>query len=141
MVKEKCAVCGKGELVQETKSMPYTYKGQQTRLEGIAGLWCQSCGEVFLKGDEIDLYMEAAGEFKKQVNAGLVDPVFIARVRKKLGMDQRQAARYFGGGVNAFSMYETGKATPPVALVRFFQMLDRHPELVNEIKEEETHES
>ena len=38
-----------------------------------------------------------------------VDPAFIARVRKKLALDQRQAAAVFGGGPNAFSRYENGQ--------------------------------
>jgi HTH-type transcriptional regulator/antitoxin MqsA len=60
--------------------------------------------------------------------------VFIAGVRKKLALDQRQAADIFGGGVNAFSRYETGKTKPPIALVKLLKVLDRHPELLNEIK-------
>jgi HTH-type transcriptional regulator/antitoxin MqsA len=36
-------------------------------------------------------------EFNQQVNASIVDPGFIARVRKKLALDQRQAAAIFGG--------------------------------------------
>ena len=46
--------------------------------------------------------------FNKRVNAAIVDPKFIARVRRKLDLDQKQAAEIFGGGVNAFSRYETG---------------------------------
>jgi HTH-type transcriptional regulator/antitoxin MqsA len=60
--------------------------------------------------------------------------VFIAGVRKKLALDQRQAADIFGGGINAFSRYETGKTKPPIALVKLLKVLDRHPELLNEIK-------
>ncbi|MES2663686.1 MAG: type II toxin-antitoxin system MqsA family antitoxin, partial [Pseudomonadota bacterium] len=40
----------------------------------------------------------------------------------------------FGGGVNAFSRYENGKTKPPLALVKLFQVLDRHPELLNEVR-------
>lgn len=40
-------------------------------------------------------------DFNKQVNAAIVDPNFIAEVREKLELDQRQAAEIFGGGVNA----------------------------------------
>ena len=73
-------------------------------------------------------------EFNKQVNASIVDPGFIASVRKKLSLDQRQAAEIFGGGVNAFSRYENGKTKPPLALVKLFMVLDRHPDLLGEIK-------
>ena len=67
--------------------------------------------------------------FNRQVNAGIVDPGFIADVRKKLALDQREAAEIFGGGINAFSRYENGKTKPPLALVKLLTVLDRHPEL------------
>lgn len=55
-------------------------------------------------------------------------------VRKKLDLDQREAAEIFGGGVNAFSRYENGKTRPPLALVKLLKVLDRHPELLGEVK-------
>jgi hypothetical protein len=48
----------------------------------------------------------------KQVDPSIVDSEFIARVRKKLALDQRDAVQIFGGGVNAFSRCESGKAKP-----------------------------
>jgi HTH-type transcriptional regulator/antitoxin MqsA len=63
-----------------------------------------------------------------------VAPNFIARVRKKLALDQREAAVIFGGGPNAFSRYENGKTRPPVALVTLLQVLDRHPQLLDEVR-------
>jgi len=47
---------------------------------------------------------------------------------------QREAAEIFGGGVNAFSRYETGKTKPPLALVKLLKVLDKHPELLAEIR-------
>ena len=73
--------------------------------------------------------------FNKQVNAAIVDPRFIASVRIKLDLDQREAAEIFGGGVNAFSRYENGKTRPPLALVKLLKVLDRHPELLSEVRE------
>jgi HTH-type transcriptional regulator/antitoxin MqsA len=72
--------------------------------------------------------------FSKQVNAAIVDPRFIAIVRKKLKLDQLETAKIFGGGVNAFSRYETGKTKPPLALVKLVKMLDRHPDLLNGVR-------
>ena len=72
--------------------------------------------------------------FSKQINAAIVDPGFITTVRKKLHLDQRQAAEIFGGGVNAFSRYENGKTKPPLALVKLLKVLDRHPDLLSEVK-------
>ena len=68
------------------------------------------------------------------MNAAYVDPGYIARVRRKLDLDQRQAAEIFGGGVNAFSRYENGKTKPPLALVKWLKVLDRHPDLLSEVR-------
>jgi len=81
-----------------------------------------------------DRYSEMVGLFQRQVNAAYVDPDYIARVRKKLDLDQRQAAELFGGGVNAFSRYENGKTKPPLALVKLLKLLDRHPDLLVEVR-------
>lgn len=62
--------------------------------------------------------------FNKQVNASIVDPNFIASVRKRLSLDQREAAEILAGGVNAFSRYENGKTRPPLALVKLLKVLD-----------------
>ena len=55
-------------------------------------------------------------------------------MRKKLNLGQRQAAEIFGGGVNAFSRYENGKTKPPLSLVKRLKVLERHPDLLNEVR-------
>ena len=100
----------------------------------ITGGFCHACGRVVLEGEQGDRYNEWIAQFQRQVNASFVDPVFIIRVRRKLGLDQKQAAELFGGGVNAFSRYETGKTKPPLALVKLLKLLDGHPELLAELQ-------
>jgi HTH-type transcriptional regulator/antitoxin MqsA len=63
-----------------------------------------------------------------------VDPGFITNVRKKLALDPREAGEIFGGGVNAFSRYENGRTKPPLALVKLLKVLDRHPDLLDEVR-------
>jgi HTH-type transcriptional regulator/antitoxin MqsA len=67
-------------------------------------------------------------------SAAIVDPESMVSVRKKLALDQREAAEIFGGGVNAVSRYKNGKTRPPLALVRLLKVLDRHPDLLDEVK-------
>ncbi len=130
----KCPSCGKAELVRDTRDMPYTYKGETTVLPQVAGDFCPACDESILDAAESKRTMDLMLAFNKQVNAAIVDPAFIADVRKKLALDQREAAEIFGGGVNAFSRYENGKTKPPLALVKLLKVLDRHPELLNEVR-------
>ncbi|EOA02220.1 XRE family transcriptional regulator [Herbaspirillum frisingense GSF30] len=73
-------------------------------------------------------------DFPREVNAGMVDSFPIQRVRKKLRLGQHEAGKVFGGGINAFSRYETGQVKPPVSLVKLLGLLDRHPELLDEVR-------
>ena len=130
----KCPDCKNVELVHDTRDMPYTYKGESTTIPQVAGDYCPACGEAVLDMAESARTSALMLEFNKQVNASIVDPEFIAGVRKKLKLDQREAAEIFGGGINGFSRYETGKTKPPVALVKLFKVLDRHPDLLAEIR-------
>jgi len=130
----KCPCCGGADLVRDTRDLERNYKGVSTRLRDVQGDYCPSCGEGVLDASECHRVSDLMADFRRQVNAGLVDPHFIAGVRRKLNLDQREAAAIFGGGVNAFSRYETGKAKPPVALVKLLKVLDRHPELLDEVR-------
>lgn len=130
----KCPNCGAAELVRDTRDMPYVYKGETATFDAVTADYCPACGEGVLALSEATRTGQLMQAFNKQVNASQVDPAFIAAVRKKLHLDQREAAEIFGGGVNAFSRYENGKTKPPIALVKLLKVLDRHPELLAEVK-------
>jgi HTH-type transcriptional regulator/antitoxin MqsA len=130
----KCPTCGAAKVVHDTRDMPYTYKGESTVIPSVTGDFCPACGEAVLDTREAGRTSAFMLAFNKQVNASIVDPGFITSVRKKLHLDQREAAEIFGGGVNAFSRYENGKTKPPLALVKLLKVLDRHPDLLAEIK-------
>jgi len=130
----KCQICAGAELVHDIRDIPYTYKGETTVIPTVTGDFCPACGEVVLTMAESNRVSALMLEFNKQVNAAIVNPEFITHVRKKLNLDQREAAEIFGGGINAFSRYENGKTKPPLALVKLLRILDRHPDLLAEIK-------
>lgn len=129
----KCPLCGGAELVHDTRDRAYTYKGQTTTIAAVEGDYCPACGEAMFGPEESQRVSQAMLAFNKQVNGAEVDPFFILQVRRKLALGQREAGVLFGGGDTAFSRYENGKAKPPVALVQLFKVLDRHPELLQEI--------
>lgn len=130
----KCPSCAAVELVRDIRDLPHTYKGESTTIQAVTGDFCSACGEVILDATESARVSAAMLEFNKQVNASIVDPDFVVRVRKKLALDQREAGEIFGGGVNAFSRYETGKTKPSLALVKLLKVLDNHPDLLNEVR-------
>lgn len=130
----KCPVCGAADLIHDTRDLPYIYKGETTTIPGVTGDFCTACDEVVLDRVQGDRFSELVGAFQRQVNAAIVDPGFIVSVRKKLELNQQEAGEIFGGGVNAFSRYEKGKTRPPLSLVKLFKLLDRHPELLGELR-------
>ncbi len=130
----KCPNCGAADLVADVRDMPYIYKGEATAFAQIAGDYCPACGEGVFDAATSRILSAEMKAFSKQVNAAIVDPTFISAVRKKLDLDQREAAEIFGGGANAFSRYENGKTKPPLSLVKLFKVLDRHPDLLAEVR-------
>lgn len=131
----KCPTCSNtDELVLHTKDVPFTYKGETINVTHVSGKYCSHCEEFILDRDESKRVDQILKEFVQEINARTSDPKFIRNVRKKLKLDQQEAGKLFGGGVNAFSRYETGKAEPPLAVVKLFKLLDRHPELLSEVR-------
>lgn len=130
----KCPSCAAAELLRDTRDLPYRYKGESTVIPAVTGDFCPACGEAVFEAAESTRVSGAMLAFNKQVNAATIDPGFITRVRKQLALDQREAAELFGGGVNAFSRYENGKTRPPLALVKLLKVLERHPELLDEVR-------
>jgi len=51
-------------------------------------------------------------------------PADIVRIRKKLGLTQAQAARVFGGGINAFSKYEDNEVEPSDGMETLLRLSD-----------------
>ena len=78
----KCPSCGVGKLVRDTRDIQYVYKGETTTIPAVRGEFCPACGESVLAAAESKRVSAAMLEFNKQVNASIVDPGFIARVRR-----------------------------------------------------------
>ena len=94
----RCPICGQAELYEGTRDIPYSYKGEHMTVRDVAGEWCPACGDGVLEVAESARMGELILGFNKEVNASIVDPEFIVRVRKKLALDQREAAEILGVG-------------------------------------------
>lgn len=131
----KCPVCGYEELHTVTRDLPYSYRGETVVIKGLSGQYCSSCQEMILEGQDLQRFSDEAAAWNRQVNAAVIDPAFVSAIRKKLKLTQKEASKIFGGGPNAFSRYETGKALPPPSLVQLLRLLDNHPALLEEIRQ------
>ena len=130
-MKRECLKCGQKEMAHTIQDVPYTYRGHHTVISKVKGWHCFYCGEVEFDVGEGVRFAEAIKQVAKEMDAREVAE--LARIRKKLKLTQRQAALLTGGGRNAFSRYERGKARPLQSVTNLFKLLDKHPDLLDDI--------
>ena len=128
----ECLNCGEKEMVHTARDVPYTYKRHSIVISKIKGWHCSNCGEVEFEAGEGVRFAEAIKQLAKEVDTK--ESTELARIRKKLKLTQQEAALLTGGGPNAFSRYERGKAKPLRSVTNLFKLLDKHPELLDEIQ-------
>ena len=130
-MKHLCLNCEKGNMVRRKKDSVIEYRGHRATVRAVDGWHCPACGEVEFAAKEGTRYAAALEKLRLKIDAE--ESAELARIRKKLNISQRRAAAIAGGGVNAFSRYENGKARPVAAVINLFRLLDKHPELIDEI--------
>ncbi|MDR2213628.1 MAG: type II toxin-antitoxin system MqsA family antitoxin [Pseudomonadales bacterium] len=137
MAKEKrfCLQCDDGTLLEYgEKTSTGEIFGEPYLAENIAGWHCPICGEIeYAPGTgsaaRVSAAMDAAAAKAKAHAAEK-----LRNTRRKLKLTQAEAGRLFGGGASAFSEYERGKTQPHKSTVLLLRLLNKHPELLNEIR-------
>ena len=129
----KCLNCAARRRVTRFEGEAFTIRhaGMPETLQGLSGWRCGDCGEVEFDAESARRYAAAGDALvlrdREQQRRE------IRRIRRKLGLSQVAAAQLTSGGHNAFSRYERGEATPLPAVVNLFRLLDKHPELLNDL--------
>jgi HTH-type transcriptional regulator/antitoxin MqsA len=109
-----------------------THNGESVTPTGLSGWFCTSCGDGWFD-NESNIRVSEAGDGLVLKSRELRSQE-VRRIRKKLGLTQKEAAAIFGGGPNAFSLYERGKIEPHTSTLKLLHLLDRNPNLVDEVK-------
>lgn len=97
----------------------------------VSGWHCPACHDCEFDDGEGKRYSAALSALRKQADAERA--ASMRAIRKKLGLNQAEAGRLFGGGASAFSEYERGKTQPHRSTVQLLRILGRHPELLKEL--------
>lgn len=108
------------------------FRDLKADVEGLSGFRCSACGEIEYDQRSAERYAEAGDALVLEARRLVGED--LRRIRKKLRINQAEASALTGGGHNAFSRYETGKVSPPPAVVNLFRMLERHPEDIKELR-------
>lgn len=120
-------------LYRDIRPFVVTYKGR-TRTVGLPGYYPADGDDGVHVGDDMEASDAALRALKEEVE-GIPSPATIRRVRKKLKLSQREAGGILKVGESAFDKYERGLVEPSGPTSQLLRLLDRHPELVEELRQ------
>lgn len=120
------------ELRRGVRPFLVSYKGKSLTVE-LPGYYPENGDEGIHVGDDMAVTDAALRALKEEIE-GIPSPTTIRRVRKKLKLSQRQAGGLLKVGENAFDKYERGLVEPSGPTSQLLMLLDRHPELVDDLR-------
>lgn len=127
-----CPQCGAAMLREKSRNEIVEYGGESLSVVGLSGWFCSACDEAVFDDESARRYGAAGdaliGKVRERRQAE------IRRIRKKLGLTQVEAGELVGVGKVAFSRYERGETQAPEPLVKLLRLVDRHPELLVEMR-------
>jgi len=126
-----CPICN-GKVECKTQLATYTYKEHSIEVEQ-SGEYCLECKEAFLSPQDLKSTKLEIANFKREVDHFLTTDE-LKRIRKKLHINQQEAASIFGGGIRAFHKYETAETTQSKPLDILFRLIDTNKISFDDIK-------
>ncbi|MFJ1311771.1 type II toxin-antitoxin system MqsA family antitoxin [Agrobacterium sp. P15N1-A] len=124
-----------GEVLRrDVRPFVVTYKGK-SRTVDLPGYYPENGDDGVHVGDDMEVTDAALRALKEEVE-GIPSPTTIRRVRQKLNLSQREAGGILKVGENAFDKYERGLVEPSGPTSQLLRLLDRHPELVEELRQQ-----
>ncbi len=109
-----------------------TYKAKSITVE-LPGYYPEDGDEGIHVGDDMAVSDAALRALKEEVD-GIPSPSTIRKVRRKLKLSQREAGGLLKVGENAFDKYERGLIEPSGPTSQLLMLLDRHPELIEDLR-------
>jgi HTH-type transcriptional regulator/antitoxin MqsA len=124
-----------GEILRRgVRLFTVAYRGR-TRTVDLPGYYPDGDGAGVHIGQDMAVTDAALRALKEEVE-GLPSPATIRRVRKKLRLSQREAGSLLKVGESAFDKYERGLVEPSGPTSQLLRLLDRHPELAEELRQD-----
>ena len=121
-------------LRRDVRPFVVTYKGK-SRTVDLPGYYPENGDDGVHVRDDMEVTDAALRALKEEVE-GIPSPTTIRRVRQKLNLSQREAGGILKVGENAFDKYERGLVEPSGPTSQLLRLLDRHPELVEELRQQ-----
>jgi HTH-type transcriptional regulator/antitoxin MqsA len=119
-------------MVAKIQDETLSYGGQSLTLHSMKGEFCPVCGEGVWDDESYRRYTEAQAALIRAVKGDV--SADIRRIRKHLKLTQTELSKVVGIGKVAFSRYERGETRPPAPLVKLLRLVERHPDLLAEMR-------
>jgi HTH-type transcriptional regulator/antitoxin MqsA len=122
-----------GEVLRrDVRPFVVSYKGESITVD-LPGYYPDGEGDGVHIGDDMRPVGEALRAIKEKLES-VPPPTEIRRIRTRLKLTQREAGALLKVGEHAFNKYERGVITPSAPTTLLIKLLDRHPELVKELR-------
>ncbi len=131
MTKPVCPETG-APMYRGVRPMTLTYKGESLTFD-MPGWYCDQSEESIHTGEDMKVSDRMLNLLKAR-HEGLLEPVQIRRIRKKLRLSQEAAGILIGGGPRAVQKYESGDLLPSRAISSALLLLDHDPEALSLLK-------
>ena len=119
-------------LTRGVRPFVVAYKGEALTVD-LPGYYPAGEGDGVHVGKDMGVVDGALRTLKEKIE-GVPSPATIRRVRTKLKLSQREAGALLKVGENAFDKYERGLVEPSGPTSQLIKVLDRHPEIVDELR-------
>ena len=133
MTDTRCAVCGRGELAEKRGTYvfewPADFPVESSRFDDATWWVCGSCDE-----EELPPELVARIEAERYRLEGLLSPLEVQDVRKRVGLSQREMAKLLGVGEKTYTRWELGLSAQTKSMDNLIRLADQNPEMLLQIE-------
>ena len=133
MTDTRCAVCGKGKLAEKRGTYvfewPADFPVEPSRFDAATWWVCGSCDE-----EELPPELVARIEAERYRLEGLLSPLEVQDVRKRVGLSQREMAKLLGVGEKTYTRWELGLSAQTKSMDNLIRLADQNPEVLLQIE-------
>lgn len=130
----KCAECGSSDFEVRVEPDEYQRNGQSYTVD-VEYSVCRQCGDIVIFSEQIKRNDCVVRDAWRKMD-GLLTAQEIVALRNKLGLTQQDAAKFFGGGTNAFSKYERSEVIQSAAMDKLMRAALEVPGMFNWLKQQ-----
>ena len=130
----KCDECGSLDFEIRIEPDKAQRNGQSYSVDMEYSI-CRQCGDIVIFAEQIKRNDCLVRDAWRKID-GLLTAKEIVTLRETLNITQQEAAKIFGGGVNAFSKYERSEVIQSVAMDKLMRAALEKPQVFTWLKQQ-----